>query len=144
MISLLFDSRCGAFRRGLQSLESLLESPSWMVLVLGKGGLGHGIASSGDIVRVDVERDERLDVELLFPDAIFVRVLMEPDGDKLDDDLFTTRDQRYDEQSKDQALEDVEIGIGRGRGVSDEGVFPVGRQFRRIRRVASYSQERLE
>jgi hypothetical protein len=87
-----------------------------MVLILCKGGLGHGIASSRDVVRVDIQRHERLDVELLFPDPIFVRVLMEPHGDKLDHNLFAACNQGYYEQSKDQALEDVEVGIGRGRG----------------------------
>jgi hypothetical protein len=96
-----------------------------MVLVLGKGSLGHGIASSRDVVRVDIQCNERLDVEFLFPDSIFVRVLMEPHGDKLDNNLFAARNQGNDEKSKDQALEDVEVGIGRGRGVSDKGVFPV-------------------
>jgi hypothetical protein len=124
-VSVGSNSRCRAFSRGFQSLESLPESPSRLVLILGKGGLGHGIAPSGDIVRVDIQRDERLNVELLFPDPIFVRVLMEPHGDKLDHNFLTACNEGNDEESKDQALEDVEVGIGRGRGVSDKGVFPV-------------------
>ena len=46
---------------------------------------------------VDVECDKGLDVELLFTNSVFVRILVESYGDELDDDLFSADDQRNDE-----------------------------------------------
>lgn len=60
---------------------------------------------------IDVERDQGLDVELLLSDTIFVRVLMESHGNQLDDDFFSACDERYDEEAKDETLENVEIGV---------------------------------
>lgn len=91
------DSRGCALGSSLQAFESLLKSSSRITLVLCKCGLGHGIATSRNVVAVDIQSDERLDVELLFTDSVFVRVLVESNGNELNDHFFSARDQRNNE-----------------------------------------------
>jgi hypothetical protein len=44
----------------------------------------------------------------------------------LDDNLFAASDKGNDEESEDETLKDVEVGVGRGGGVTDKGVFAEG------------------
>jgi hypothetical protein len=115
--------RGSGLRCVLQPFESLLQSPTWVPLFFSKSSLGHGITAAWNVVTVYVQGDQRLDVELLLSNSVLVRVLMEPHGDQLNYDLLAASDEGNDEESKDETLEDVEVGVGRGGGVTDEGVF---------------------
>lgn len=139
------DLRGCALSSSLQAFECLLESSSRITLVLCKCGLGHGIATPRNVVAVDIQSDERLDVELLFSDSVFVRVLVESNGDELNDHFFSARDQRNNEQSEQKTLEDVEIREGCRRGVSYKGVLSATRcQRRKTSNSAIHSQQGLE
>ena len=54
--------------------------------------LCQSISPTWDIGTVDIKRDQTPDLQLLVPDPIFIRILVEPVGNQLNDELFSTDD----------------------------------------------------